>query len=87
MQRNLAAAPVLSGNDWHLLLPRRRWPVLDALRPGVLPCDARCAGGSAALLPYFRAHNEYCLAFALALYLALYLALTRHCPLMMALAP
>ena len=61
VQRNLAAAPVLSGNDWHLLLPRRRWPVLDALRPGVLPCDARCAGGSAALLPYFRAYNEYCL--------------------------
>ena len=70
VQRNLAAAPVLSGNDWHLLLPRRRWPVLDALRPGALPCDARCAGGSAALLPYFRAYNEYCMALALALYLA-----------------
>ena len=37
VQRNLAAAPVLGGNDWHLLLPRRRWHVLDALRPGVLP--------------------------------------------------
>ena len=73
VQRNLAAAPVLSGNDWHLLLPRRRWHVLDALRPGALPCDARCAGGSAALLPYFRAHNEYCplmMALALALSLA-----------------
>ncbi len=48
-----AARPVLSGNDWHLLLPRERWTVLDALRPGELRCDRRCAGGSAVLRSFF----------------------------------
>ena len=39
----------------------------------MLPCDARCDGGSAVLRRFFNAYNEYCLMMmplALALYLA-----------------
>ena len=44
-----------------LTLIRARWAILEALRPGVLRCDARCAGGSAVLRALFSDHNEYCL--------------------------
>lgn len=53
--------PILSGNDWHLLLPRKHWAVLDELRPGKLQCDTRCAGSSLMLREYFDKFNEYCL--------------------------